>query len=439
MLKEPKTEGEKILLELLPSRDNYYMTGGSLIPEKINSPLVISDLSGNVLDINQAGLNLLGYKYEQFMSIVFEPLIIPSLENSRLSDHAVEYGVLYLPDIQGQVHYFWVEIFRNNKVKFNLLTPAHYAGGEEYLAGLYLNQLRKSEVKHRKRLEAFHTALDLSLSEAALYNGTQLVFATNSFYKATGYTEEELLAMKNLEWIAPASRRHINVIFEQVIDQQLQNRKYQAMILTAEGQRIPYEFDISSLYYMDSIVALLIGSDISQIKEQEIIRRHNRRKTNVVNRIMRILAETQGIGNAINAILKCFKEEFPDFGFEIGLWEADHHINMYSCVNGITKNTLLAEGNQRLSMATSQQRTITHKIESTNLFDEECKYLELGYRIIIQIPINGLAQPFGIFRYLITDATLETSLIEEIVAEIVLALQTFVYREKIAQISREAA
>ncbi len=441
MLKElPKTELEKISLEVLSDCNNDYIPGGNSVLERVNLPLVISDLSGNILDINQAGLNLLGYNYKQFISIVFEPLIISSPENYHLSNHPFEYGVLYLPDIQGQVHYFWVEILKNKNFNINLLMPAdNYPGGKKFLSSLYLNQLRKLELEHRKRLEAFHTAIDLSLAEAGLYDGNQLIYVTESLCKATGYKKEELLAMVNLEWIAPASRRYINAIIEQVINKEVNNRKYQAMIITADGQRIPYEFNIFSLYYIDSTVAMLIGRDISQLREQELIKRRNRRKANVVNRIMRILAETQGVENAIGTILQCFREEFSGFGFEIGLWDTDKHISMYSCVNGINRNyMLLAESNHRLWTAINQHRTISHVIEPS-FFDEERIYWELGYRSIIQIPIKGLAQPFGIFRCLITDATLETNLIEEIVAEIVLALQTFLYREKIAQISREAA
>ena len=442
MLKElPKTNLEIILPELLAALDNDYIPGECSILEKVDLPLVISDLSGNILDINQAGLNLSGYNYEQLKSIVFDPLIISSPEEDYFPDHPFEYGILYLPDIWGQVHYFWVEILKNKNFSINLLTPAEdYPGGENLLARLYLDELRKSNTEIRKMIDAYTNAIKLSPAEAVLCDGTNLVYVTEKFCKVTGYKEEELLAMTSLEWIAPASRRYISAIIEQVINRKIQNKKYQAMIITADGQRIPYEFNISSLNYKDTMVALLIGSDISQLREQELIRRHNRRKTNVVNRIMRILAETQGVENAIGTILQCLREEFAGFGFEIGLWDDDKHISMYSCVNGTARNyTLRAESNHRLWTVINQQRTVSHAIGPSSLFDEDSTYRELGYRNIIQIPIKGLAQPFGIFRCLITEPTLETNLIEEIVAEIVLALQTFLYREKIAQISREAA
>ncbi|ELY71924.1 PAS/PAC sensor protein [Natrinema pellirubrum DSM 15624] len=86
----------------------------------------------------------------------------------------------------------------------------------------------------------------------------------------TGYTESELLEMEPLEFVAPADRDRIEAAIDRVLEHET-SVTVEAALLTADGERIPYEFNSARVTDDEGTVLGFtgIGRDISDRKARE--------------------------------------------------------------------------------------------------------------------------------------------------------------------------
>ncbi|WP_435552024.1 PAS domain S-box protein [Natrinema sp. CGMCC1.2065] len=86
----------------------------------------------------------------------------------------------------------------------------------------------------------------------------------------TGYTESELLEMDPLEFVAPADRDRIAASIDRVLEHET-SVTVEAALLTADGERIPYEFNSARVTDDEGTVLGFtgIGRDISDRKARE--------------------------------------------------------------------------------------------------------------------------------------------------------------------------
>ncbi|MDD3889178.1 MAG: HAMP domain-containing sensor histidine kinase [Syntrophomonadaceae bacterium] len=165
-------------------------------------------------------------------------------------------------------------------------------------------------------------------------------------------------------------------------------------------------------------------------------------KANLIMRTLRILAESKDAENAYYSILKEFKMDFPDYGFELCLYETDSQLKVFSFKDELPFSYIIdSEYSRELFAAIKYKTNIYRSIISGVNHPEDEQFYQDGFQAIANIPVTGLYKGFALARIALPtfDKDQEFRAIVEIIEELALAMETFIYREKLMQINSKVA
>src|SRR5690606_25726269 len=94
---------------------------------------------------------------------------------------------------------------------------------------------------------------------------------------------------------------------------------------------------------------LAIGKDISFKKQQMREKRLEKRRDSIVNRILRIVAESKGSEIAFIEVIKLLSAEFPNRGMELCIFENDNQLKIYSIVDNVPQISITKDHNYDFS------------------------------------------------------------------------------------------
>ncbi|NLB89017.1 MAG: hypothetical protein GX790_07315, partial [Syntrophomonadaceae bacterium] len=158
-----------------------------------------------------------------------------------------------------------------------------------------------------------------------------------------------------------------------------------------------------------------------------------------VNRILRIIAESKGSEIAFIEVIKLLSAEFPNRGMEFCIFESDDQLKIYSIVENNPQIYITKEDNNDFSFLEDKRSEFRSICQVSD--DKNERFCSNGYKYLMQLSLSGLNEPFGIFRcaWKERDSYYDNRLLTEIILDIAIALESALYREKIARITRETA
>ncbi len=122
--------------------------------------------------------------------------------------------------------------------------------------------IRESEEKYRKLVEQSHDGI-------YIYSGNRFVFVNNRVSEITGFSEDELLAMRFLSLVHPDDRGYVQEIADKRARGETVPLTYEARIVRKDGEVRDLELAVSSINYEGRYAALGAARDITERKQAE--------------------------------------------------------------------------------------------------------------------------------------------------------------------------
>ncbi|OLZ41876.1 histidine kinase [Natrinema saccharevitans] len=134
-----------------------------------------------------------------------------------------------------------------------------------------------------------------------------LIEWNDQFRRMTGYESDDLVGMHPLRFIAPADRDHIGAAIDRILEAG-ERVTAEGRLLTADGERIPYEFNSARITDDDGTVLGFtgVGRDISDRKARE----RELERLERLNAIVRTIDETMVAAETRDEIERAIVEAF---------------------------------------------------------------------------------------------------------------------------------
>jgi diguanylate cyclase (GGDEF)-like protein/PAS domain S-box-containing protein len=239
------------------------------ICEEMSVSIIATTPGGNILSLNQATCQLLGYSKQELIgkpiAEIFKKTELPQsgLELENLTAEGLVRNVekVYLSK-QGKkiIVLLSISTIWNRKGKVT---------GQLYLAQDITDRkraerdLRRSEKKFRQLAETVNAA-------AFIYQGRQLRYVNSQTESITGYSREELLAMDIYDLIHPDFRSIVKKWGKITQQQQDINLKYELQIITKSGKKCWIETTLDIIKFERKASILVTAFDISDRKQAEL-------------------------------------------------------------------------------------------------------------------------------------------------------------------------
>lgn len=316
--------------------------------------------------------------------------------------------------------------------------------------GQYAIQGHTKDISERKRIEEelkaseekYRLVVENAFDAICVCDEQRLFYVNRQMCNLTEYSLEELLKMKNWEWISPEHRQRFKLIVKKCLRDTEESSNYHIESISKENQRKVFDCVLSSTMFASKQAVLVILRDISAARCHEFEKRMKRRKVNLVIRILRVLAESKNAEEAYYNMLMDFGDFFPAYAFELCVCEGDDRLKIF----GLRDNQPYSykvdslHGNQLFSAIKHKTNIYRTLIPGINHPEDEYFY-KAGYKFVASIPVRGLYNDFALFRFAssVPEENSECRMITEIITEIAIAMETFIYREKMKQIDRKVA
>ncbi len=212
----------------------------------INSSLDIicaSDINGNIIEINKAGLSTFGYKESEILKNKINKLYSKNKDLLKVSNKLKESG-FYVGEIEN---------IRKNGEKFiSFLSASTLYDNEGNVIGSMgvsrditelkeaEKQLIESEEKYR---DLFENATDLIQSVSV--KGS-IVYVNDAWKKTLGYTNKEIENKNIFDFIHPECKEKCDNIFKEITNSKTEKTsKVSYELITKEGKKITVEGNVS--------------------------------------------------------------------------------------------------------------------------------------------------------------------------------------------------
>ncbi|HZK43124.1 MAG TPA: PAS domain S-box protein [Syntrophomonadaceae bacterium] len=299
--------------------------------------------------------------------------------------------------------------------------------------------------RYEKQLEAtegvYRKVMENSKENLFVLDESGIIYANKEFCKNIGYKSEELKELKNLSWVALEYRNVFSKLLDS-LDTYKPPTHLQCDLLTSQGEKKTFTFTISTIPYKNSLAYIATGKDITLQKQIKRERKIKRRKDSIANRILRIVAESKVSENTFLEVIKLLGKEFPKRGLELCIYENNNVLKVYNLANEVPHVFfLLREDNDEYFDYLETQRVEFKSINPTCDDDFDNHFCVNGFKYLMQLTLTGLDKPFGFFRCAWRedeDAHIDNLILSELMQDISIALESSLYREQIAQITRKA-
>ncbi len=246
-----------------------------LIFNKANDMITVSELKengmpGKYIEVNEVGLNRLGYSKEELLNMGPTDIIAPD-KRVEMQKNAVEIAE------KGCSNFEIVHVAKDGKripVEVNGHT-INYKGQKVYLTvsrdisirKQMEESLKESEEKFR---EIFNKANDMITLHEMNENGMpgKFIEVNEVGYKRLGYTYEEFQNISPIDIVAPDKR--VDMANNAVELWTNGYAKFEIVHIAKDGKRIPVEVNTHLFKLRDKKVALGVSRDISERKNSEI-------------------------------------------------------------------------------------------------------------------------------------------------------------------------
>lgn len=303
-----------------------------------------------------------------------------------------------------------------------------------------ISELKRIEKELEESEVIYRTVVENAYDNVFIIDNTGIVYANKRLYETINYNYGELIGNSDFEWIAPEFRKRFIKMTEN-INSTKPSAYFQCDLMTREGVRKNFVFNVSTILFKNKYAYLAIGKDISFQKQQIREKRIEKRRDAIVNRILRIVAESKGSEDAFIGVIKVLGMEFPKRGMELCIYESDNLLKVYSIVENVPKTMVVVKDDNEDYLTYLQNKRMEFRsICKVSSEKKDERFCASGFKYLMQLTLTGLNKPFGVFRcaWKEEDASLDNRLLTEIILEIAIALESVLYREKIARITREA-
>lgn len=301
-----------------------------------------------------------------------------------------------------------------------------------------ISKIKRIEKELEESEEIYRTVVENAYDNVFIFNDTGVVYANRRLCETLGCKYDEIIGKADFTWIAPEHRKRFIRMSEETISNNKTSICFQSDLITKQGVRKNFVFNVSAIIFKNKYAYLAIGKDISYRKQQIRQKRLEKRKESIVNRVLRIVAESKSSEIAFIEVIKLLSAEFPNRGMELCIFESDSQLKVYSIMDHVPQ-IFVTKDKDYISGLESQRSEFRSICQVPD--DKNERFCANGYKYLMQLSLSGLSKPFGIFRcaWKETYAYFDTRLLTEIILDISIALESALYREKIARITKEAA
>lgn len=390
--------------------------------------------------VNESFCRIFGYSMEEIMRM--DPyLLVPPIHRQSVKES-------FIRKLTGRIlMHRKVELVLLHKYGYEVICEmsffSTFYNGEYAIQGHVrdISQLKRIEKELEESEEMYRTVVENAYDNVFIVDDTGIVYANKRLYETINYNYGELIGNSNFEWIAPEHRKR----FLKMTEYSSTNKPsayFQCDLITREGTRKNFVFNVTTILYKNKYAYLAIGKDITFKKQQIREKRLEKRRDAIANRILRIVAESKRSEDAFIEIIKLLGAEFPNRYMELCIYESGNLLKVYSIVENVPNITVFVKDDNEdyLKYLQNERSEFRSICRVANVKEDEnlCAY---GFKYLMQLTLIGLNKPFGLFRCAWKEGAvlLENRLLTEIISDIAIALESALYRDKIARISREVA
>ncbi|MCE7742651.1 MAG: PAS domain S-box protein [Candidatus Heimdallarchaeota archaeon] len=264
---EDITERAKAELALKESEEKFRQTF-----DLSNDGIMLHDVKGNIIDVNQRAKDLLGYSKTEFLSLRIAQLH-PVTEHEASKDAFEE--------VQDKGSVQFETVFRRkdgSQFPADVSSSFFEVGGIPVIQGIVRDiterkkaeqELVESEEKFRQLFNNANDAIFLTRVDKATKTTGNFIEVNDVACKLMEYSREELLDKKSLDITAPEDRDALAGSIEQFIKSG--SATFESFQVTKSGVRIPTEISSHIFKLRDETVALSVLRDITERKQAEAL------------------------------------------------------------------------------------------------------------------------------------------------------------------------
>lgn len=290
----------------------------------------------------------------------------------------------------------------------------------------YKQKMRYIEEKYRKML-------DLASEPVIIASDSAVIFANQSFYQLTGYTEEELKNFAVFEWIAPEYRSRFVSLVNRCQQGEQELAKLKIDIFTKRGKKIAGIWQLASIFYNDRPAVIISLSSIEDGEEKALSYSEESLKDRLEKRIFRIIAESSSVKEAFIDILKCMEEELPGCGFSFYIYNGNV-VDVYSLLDGRSFFSVLhrSEVEPLEKMDIDCGLFVEYDLLNSSCLGDK-QLLVCGYKYAARMPLYSNTKNIGVFKWAYRQKNLPFSnhMVARVVSNITLALERMLSRNKL--------
>jgi PAS domain S-box-containing protein len=237
-----------------------------ILSEAVRDTIHFIDIEGNIIDVNQAGVKLYGYTYEEFIKLNIRELRVEGVITTEFLQKCEKEGAYY-----ETVHY------RKDKSTFPVEVSAKGAiiGGKRFIVSIIrdITERKKTEKAIKESEEKFRTLFN-NANDAIFVYEINNNFRNEKFVEVNdvacaylGYTREELLNMSFQDISGEQTKDKIEAKIEML--QKYGRGIYETFHRTNHNKIIPVEVNIHTFHRNGKRIAQSIVRDITQRKVAE--------------------------------------------------------------------------------------------------------------------------------------------------------------------------
>ncbi|MHA1197804.1 MAG: PAS domain S-box protein [Candidatus Heimdallarchaeaceae archaeon] len=262
---EDITERAKAELALKESEEKFRQTF-----DLSNDGILLHDVKGNIIDVNQRAKDLLGYSKTEILSLRITQL-------HPVTEHEASKEAFEVVQTQGSVQF--ETVFRRKDGSFfpaDVSSSFFEVGGIPVIQGIIrdITERKKAEQELIEREEKFRQLFNNANDAIFLTRVDKTAKTTSKFIEVNDvacrlmeYSREELLDKKSLEITAPEDRDALAGSIEQFIENG--SATFLSSQVTKSGVKIPTEISSHIFKLRDEAVALSVVRDITERIEAE--------------------------------------------------------------------------------------------------------------------------------------------------------------------------
>lgn len=216
--------------------------------------------------VNESFCKIFGYQMEEILQL--DPyLLVPPNERQSIKENLIRK--------------MEEKILMHRKVEQVLLHKEGYEVTCEmsffstFYNGEYAIQGHVRDISELKRVEKeleeseviYRTVVENAYDNVFIFNKDGLVYANKRLCETLGCKYDELIGKKDFEWIAPEHRKRFIKMTEESISNKA-STYFQSDLITKQGVRKNFVFNISTVLFKNKYAYLAIGKDISFKKQQ---------------------------------------------------------------------------------------------------------------------------------------------------------------------------